>query len=58
VDEEHDAQVMMRESELKELLEDVRQRERARCLRIVLEEGGEIAGELCGVICAEISEEG
>jgi hypothetical protein len=58
VDEEHDAQVMMRESELEELLGAVRQAERARAVRIVLEEGGEIAGELCGMICAEIAEDG
>ena len=55
---EDDALVMLLASELDALLEDVRQRERMRCLRIVVEESGELAGELCGIICAEISEDG
>jgi hypothetical protein len=54
VDEDDDAVLEVRESELEELLDAVRQAERARAVRIVLEEGGEIAGELCGMICAEI----
>lgn len=50
--------VVLLASELDALLEDVRQRERMRCLRIVVEESGELAGELCGIICAEIGEDG
>jgi hypothetical protein len=50
--------VMLRAGDLDELLEDVRRQERQRAVSIVLEEGGEIAGELCGIICAEISEDG
>jgi hypothetical protein len=46
---EDDALVVLRESELDERLEDVRRRERARAVQIVLEEGAEIAGELCGI---------
>jgi hypothetical protein len=55
---EDEVLVILRESELDELLDDVRQRERARCLRIVIKESGELAGELCGIICGEIAEEG
>ena len=57
-DEVEDAEVVMRESELEELLDAARQAERARCVRIVVEESREIAGELCGKICAEIDESG
>ena len=55
---EDDVLVMLLASELDALLEDVRQRERMRCLRIVVEEGSELAGELCRIICAEISDDG
>ncbi len=48
----------LREAELDDLLEEVRQHERARCLRIVVEESGEFSGELCRIICAEITEAG
>ncbi len=57
VDEEQ-VLVMLTEGELDELLEDVRRRGRSRAVRIVLEEGGELAGELCGIICTEIDEQG
>jgi hypothetical protein len=58
VEDEDDELVMLRASELEDLLEAVRQAERARCLHIVIEEGGDLAGELCGIICAEIAEDG
>jgi hypothetical protein len=58
VDDEEDVVLEVRESELEELLGAVRQAERARCLRIVVEESGKLDGELCGIICAEIDEEG
>lgn len=50
--------VMLRESELDELLNAAVRRERARAVRIVIEESGESPGELCGIICAEIEQSG
>ena len=58
MDEGQDLVLEMRESELQELLEAARQAERARCVRIIVEESGMIGGELCGIICAEIAEDG
>lgn len=49
-----DELVMMRAGELDELLDDVRRRERARAVRIVVEESD--GGDLCGIICGEIDE--
>ena len=48
--------VVLTVQELDELLEAAVQRERARAVRIVIEEGGDIVGELCGIICAKIDE--
>lgn len=50
--------VVLTEAELDELLDAAVQRERARAVRIVIEESGESAGKLCGIICAEIAEDG
>jgi hypothetical protein len=58
VDEGQDLVLEVRESELEELLEAARRAERARCVRIVVEESAATAGELCGIICAQIDEDG
>jgi hypothetical protein len=47
--------VMLRESEVDELLEAAVQRERARAVRIFVEESG---GQLPGIICGELCEDG
>lgn len=52
-----DDEVMeIRTSELDELLDETRRQERARAVRIVVEELAGETGELCGMICGEIDE--